>query len=401
MPWPDLASAAIWPKPAIDLARHNGEVEQVWQAFHAGRPIRVPTILGSTPRVLLLDPHYNRDGTTFRDYFDDPRVMFGWQVLHADWARSCLLQDMPMGPPAEGWDIEVDFQNVRDAAWFGNEIVYLDGEVPDTAPCIRDEDKQAFLDREPPGPWDGIMGRYLEYYEHFLELAKGFEFNGARIGRVRLPPGTSFDGPFTTACKLRGPGEFCLDLLLDEAFAHALLERITEATIRRVKAWRERLPLEPHNFHLADDLIQLLSEDNFVRYVLPYHRRIYAELVQPSTERTMHLCGDHARFFPILHDELGVTSFDTGFPVDFGRARSELGPDVLIKGGPASHLLLAGPPAEVEAEVRRVLESGVTAGGRFILREGNDVAPGTPLQNTRALYEAGRRYGVYPRETGG
>jgi uroporphyrinogen decarboxylase len=218
---------------------------------------------------------------------------------------------------------------------------------------------------------------------------------------VRLPPAVSFDGPFTTACKLRGPGEFCLDLLLDEAFAHALLDRITEATVRRVKAWRGRLPLEPHEFHLADDLIQLLSTDDFTRHVLPYHRRIYEELVPPERERTMHLCGDHARFFPILHAELGVTNFDTGFPLDFGRVRSELGPDVLIKGGPPAYLLLTGPPAEVEAEVRRVLDSGVTAGGRFILREGNDVAPETPLQNTRAMYEAGRRYGVYNRQSGG
>jgi uroporphyrinogen decarboxylase len=396
MSFPLLESPQDWPKPEFDLARHNAEVEQVWEAFKARRPTRVPTILGSTPRVLLLDPRYNKQGVTFREYFDDPKVMFSWQVWHADWTTSCLLQDMHMGPPPEGWDIEVDFQNVRDAAWFGNEIVYIEGEVPDTEASIGDGDKQAFLERDLPGPWDGIMGRFIEYYDHFQDIAKDFEHKGVGIKRVRLPAGTSFDGPFTTACKVRGSTEFCLDLLLDEDFAHALLDRITEATIRRVKAWRERLLLAPHNFGLADDLIQLLSEDNFIEFVLPYHRRIYEELVPAGEVRYMHLCGDHARFFPILHEQLGVTDFDTGFPLDFGAVRAALGPDVLIKGGPSITLLLGGTPAEIEAEVQRVLASGVTQGGRFILREANDVAPCTPLPNAWAMYAAGRRYGVYP-----
>jgi uroporphyrinogen-III decarboxylase len=388
--WP-----AAWPKPAFDLARHNAEVQEVWQAFHAGRPIRVPVILGSTPRILLLDPAYNRAGTTFRQYFDDPRVMFRWQVLHAHWVRTCLLQDIHMGPPAAGWEIEVDFQNVRDAAWFGNEIVYLDGQVPDTEASITDAGKAAFLERDLPGPWDGIMGRYVEFYEHFQALAADFEYAGAGVGRVNLPPGHSFDGPFTTACKLRGPAEFCLDLLLDEAFARALLDRLTEATIARVQAWRQRLPPEPHGFVLADDLIQLLSVEQFCDFVLPCHRRIYDELVLPGGVRFMHLCGDHLRFFPILHDAVNVTTFDTGFPLDFGRARAELGPEVLIQGGPPIALLLEGTPPQIEAEVRRVLHSGVAEGGRFILREANDLAPETPLTNAWAMYAAGRRHGAY------
>lgn len=32
-------------------------------------------------------------------------------------------------------------------------------------------------------------------------------------------------------------------------------------------------------------------------------------------------------------------------------------------------------------------------GGQFVLREGNNLAPGTPLENTEALYHAGRQFG--------
>jgi hypothetical protein len=35
-------------------------------------------------------------------------------------------------------------------------------------------------------------------------------------------------------------------------------------------------------------------------------------------------------------------------------------------------------------------------GGRFILREANDLAPGTPLDNLAAMYHTARIHGRYP-----
>jgi uroporphyrinogen-III decarboxylase len=35
----------------------------------------------------------------------------------------------------------------------------------------------------------------------------------------------------------------------------------------------------------------------------------------------------------------------------------------------------------------------VLDGGKFILREGNNLAPHTPLENTEAMYYAGREFG--------
>ena len=30
----------------LDIEKHNEEVKQVWETFHAGKPIRVPVVLG-------------------------------------------------------------------------------------------------------------------------------------------------------------------------------------------------------------------------------------------------------------------------------------------------------------------------------------------------------------------
>jgi uroporphyrinogen-III decarboxylase len=66
---------------------------------------------------------------------------------------------------------------------------------------------------------------------------------------------------------------------------------------------------------------------------------------------------------------------------------------VQIQGGPHIEILRTGTPEQVRAETRRILQSGVLVGGRFVLREGNNLAPGTPLENIEAMYHTGRAWG--------
>jgi uroporphyrinogen-III decarboxylase len=66
---------------------------------------------------------------------------------------------------------------------------------------------------------------------------------------------------------------------------------------------------------------------------------------------------------------------------------------VRILGGPHVELLMHATPAQVRDEVRRIMESGILDGGLFVLREGNNLAPRTPLDNCDALYHAGREFG--------
>jgi uroporphyrinogen-III decarboxylase len=127
--------------------------------------------------------------------------------------------------------------------------------------------------------------------------------------------------------------------------------------------------------------------------VLPVHRKLKAGVT--TAERIkIHLCGDATHHFKTLKEQLGVYHFETGFPVDFGRLRRELGPEVTIEGGPNVMLLKDGSPAAVGAETNRILDSSICEGGRFILREGNNVAPYTPEENLAAMYEAVRAWGT-------
>ena len=48
-------------------------------------------------------------------------------------------------------------------------------------------------------------------------------------------------------------------------------------------------------------------------------------------------------------------------------------------------LMISATRAQVREEVRRILTGGVLEGGGFQLREGNNLAPKTPLANTKAM----------------
>ncbi|MEJ5169764.1 MAG: uroporphyrinogen decarboxylase family protein [Fimbriimonadales bacterium] len=200
----------------------------------------------------------------------------------------------------------------------------------------------------------------------------------------------------TVCCSLRGATEFCMDLLEDPTYAEELLDFVTEAIEHRIAAFRRELglPEVQQGFGWADDSVALLSVEQYREFVLPRHRRL-VERFSKGGPNSVHLCGDATRHFRTLRDELNVRSFDTGFPVEFGSLRRQLGPDVEVLGGPSVPLLLHGSPDELARETSRILRSGITEGGRFILREGNNLAPGTPLENLWAMYETVRREGLY------
>ena len=104
--------------------------------------------------------------------------------------------------------------------------------------------------------------------------------------------------------------------------------------------------------------------------------------------------GTSAQFFifnqELNPDELGVNEFEVGFLIDFGKIRQQLGPEVTIHVGPNIMLLKDGTPQEVAQETKRILNSGVLEGGRFVLREGNNLAPFTPFANLDAMYQQAR-----------
>ena len=192
-------------------------------------------------------------------------------------------------------------------------------------------------------------------------------------------------------------GELLTDIYEDPDYVRRLLEFIQSGAIirnRALAALNGKDAFDGPRGGAADDSIQLVSTEMYRRLVLPLHRQWYA-LWSVEGPHSIHLCGDATHHFPTIRDELNVRSFDTGFPVDHGRLREELGEDVEIHGGPEAHVLLSAAPDDVYSRTRDILTSGVLAGGRFILREANNLPPCVPQENLAAMYRAGVEHGTY------
>ena len=375
------------------------EKQAVWDAYRARRPVRVPLTWGVNRRITLLDPALNPEGYSYEGVFNDPHVACIVQSRFEEYVATTLSQvsDGKAALP-EVWSFSAENQNVYDAAYFGAEVVFEPGQVPiSRAPyTLADVDRFLAMDFSRPLENPYVKSR-LDMHRRLVKEAASFTYLG-RPGQV-LPFGFGFDGPLTAVAGLFGEDGFYL-IKADPEKARRLLMKITQDAAARNRALAElnggfKLP---ERGGLADDSIQLISTKMYREVVLPSHAWWYDHMSATKAadrRRSIHLCGDATRHFKTIRDELGVDSFDTGFPVDHGALRKELGPDVEILGGPRVDVLLQDTPEECAAVTRGILRSGVTEGGRFILREGNNLPPGCPMENLRAVYETCLEEGRY------
>lgn len=377
----------------------NESKRAVWDAYRAGKPTRVPLMWGVNPRIVLLDPALNAEGYRYHDYFTEPRVTLAVQARFQEVVATTLNRTCDgdtMLP--ENWTFHADNQNIYDGAYFGGQVVFEAGQVPSVRPAYGFDDLDDFLARDFSRPLEvPWLKERLAFHARLIREAETFSYLG-RKGKV-APFSLGFDGPVTAVATLFGADGMAI-LAAEPEKAGRFLEKITDDVLLRNQTlanlgdgWKKAA-----HAWFADDSIQLIGSEMYRELVLPVHVRWYdAVNIGGAAEgrRSIHLCGDATRHFPTIHRELGVTSFDTGFPVDFGALREALGPAVEILGGPSVMVLREGTPEACFRETRRILESGITRGGRFILREGNNLPPCVPLSNLEAVYEACIEFGRY------
>jgi len=373
----------------------NQEKQRVWDAYRSRKPIRVPVAWGVNCRIVILDPRWNPEGVSWREYHNDGRVMVEMQRRFMDCCADYLnhYSDSPTGRPAE-WTFNIDNQNFYDAAYFGCPVHFRDGQVPDATPILAGSDRDRIFDFDLDHPLDNpFVQECFRRHERLRDAVAKTTLDGVTLKVGPLMMG--WDGPLTIATQLRGE-EIFSDLIEDPDYAVRMMRFLQRAVeIRnRALAVKAGVPIfTPPSGGFADDSIQLIGLEMYRELLLPLHREWYG-LFGPGPHG-IHLCGDATRHFPTIHRELNVCSFDTGFPVDHGKLRRELGPDVEILGGPEVGLLLSGTPQQVFDRTRAILTSGIMEGGRFILREANNLPPCVPEANLAAMYQCCLEHGNY------
>jgi uroporphyrinogen decarboxylase len=200
---------------------------------------------------------------------------------------------------------------------------------------------------------------------------------------------------------MRGFGQWLEDLLLNPAFAEALMDRIADFWVRGA----ERALAEAGEFvdvvAIVEDLGTqqgpLIRPEVYRRLIKPYHKRMMGAVKKHGKRLFLHSCGAVSAFIPDFI-AMGVDALNpvqvSASGMDTRKLKSEFGHDLSFWGAiDTGKVLPYGTPEEVRAEVKRRIDDLASSGG-YILAAVHNIQSEVPPQNVVAMYEAALEYGA-------
>jgi uroporphyrinogen decarboxylase len=249
----------------------------------------------------------------------------------------------------------------------------------------------------------------IENYDRPAHLDQTYEELAEKAQRLRETTDYALVGFFgghilQAAQSLRGWETFLVDLLVNKGFAHALMERLLEANLRRFEHYAATVGRYVDVIHFEEDLG--MQDRPLMRPAL------YREMVKPYHRQLFQFARAHCKAYILLHTDGAVAPLIPDFidmgadavnPVQVSAAgmdtktlKREFGREIAFWGaGCDSQVVLPyGTPNEVADEVKRRIDD-LAPGGGFVFSPIHNVQAGVPPQNVVALFEAARAYGVY------
>jgi uroporphyrinogen decarboxylase len=174
-------------------------------------------------------------------------------------------------------------------------------------------------------------------------------------------------------------------------FVSELLRIVTDKLIAYLDfCWQEEALPTPRDFAWTDDLAVSLSAGTYREIVLPFEKKLRFHF---DGRASFHMCGRSDHLLEIFAAELRIDEYQGfGYEVDLARIARVMGGRVVLVGNVNPMLILSGPPARVIQATRRVIEALAPLGG-FIVQDGNNIPPGSPVENINAMMEAAEMYG--------
>jgi len=200
---------------------------------------------------------------------------------------------------------------------------------------------------------------------------------------------------------MRGFGQWLEDLLVNPAFAEALMDRIADFWVRGAA----RALAEAGEFVDAVATVEdlgtqqgpLIRPEVYRRLIKPHHKRMMGAVKKHGKRLFLHSCGAVSAFIPDFI-EMGVDALNpvqvSASGMDTRKLKSEFGRDLSFWGAiDTGKVLPYGAAEEVRAEVKRRIDDLASNGG-YILAAVHNIPSEVPPQNVVAMYEAALEYGA-------
>ncbi|MCA9903431.1 MAG: hypothetical protein KC547_06215 [Anaerolineae bacterium] len=365
--------------------------ERVSRAKRFETPDRVPVIPGIAHRFLV-----PQVGVSFRDYYSDPETMLRTQILAQKWLLENVRTDAYSitGAWVGAW---TDFQNTFEAGSLGCEVAFPDDDIPWVGPgWVKTDDDLKRLEAM-DFVHGGINARQIEYRRAMLNVAEKYpvRFQGGEIFYPGANPALTHtsDGPFGVAGDVMGQVDLFLGVYERPDFVRELLRIVTDKLIEWLDfCWEEEQLPTPKDFAWTDDLAVSLSAQSYRDLVLPFEQKLRFHF---DGYASLHMCGKSDHMLDIFVDDLKINELQGfGYQVDLDKIASVMGGRVVLIGNISPMLIHTGTPDEIRAAVRQVIEKLGHFRG-LIIQDGNNIPPGSPLENINAMMEAAEMYGRY------
>jgi len=371
-----------------EIERRRVRVEKT---KHFETPDRVPVIPALAHRFLV-----PQVGVRFKEYYADAETMLRTQILAQKWLMEHIQTDAYSitGAWVGAW---TDFQNTFEAGSLGCPVHFFDDDIPWVGRGWIKNDADLRTLEQIDFIHTGINAKQIAYREAMIRVAEKYpvRFQDGEIFYPGLNPSLTHtsDGPFGIAGDLMGQTEVFEAVCERPEFVRELLHIIVDKLIEYLDfCWEvEKLPL-PKDFAWTDDLAMSLSEEQYRAVVLEEELRLRNHF---DGYVSLHMCGKTDHLLKIFTDELHINEFQGfGYQVDLDYISEVMGGRVVLIGNVNPLLLYSGTPEQIRQATKQVIEKLAPKRG-FIVQDGNNISPGTPIENINAMMEAAELYGRY------
>jgi MtaA/CmuA family methyltransferase len=258
----------------------------------------------------------------------------------------------------------------RETQGFGGEVHYVRDGVPRCPhPPLEDSKDLSRLAQPDPRRSPRMLDR-VQAVEQYVAQAKD---RYSILGWV--------EGPAAEAADCRGVQDFFIDLLDDEPFCEALMDRCLEVAIEFA---RVQIAAGADTIGIGDAVASQVSPDVYHRLIQPREKKLVRAIQQAGGRVRLHICGNITHLLDGIAD-LAVDVLDVDHMVDMAKTRQIAGPKVTLAGNldPAAAIRF-GTPAAIRDGLKRIYDQ---VGNPFLVNAGCEIPPGTPNENLKALCE--------------
>lgn len=227
--------------------------------------------------------------------------------------------------------------------------------------------------------------KYVQIWIEAVRLIKNY------YGDEIYVRGNCDQAPFSLASMMRGAQNWMLDLMTGtEEQLTFLLEYCTDITSQFIRL----MALTGCDMVSNGDSPagpEMISPSTYIKYAMPYEKRIAAVAHSSGLPYTIHICGNTDVILQYMI-RTGADAFELDYKTDVNKILDIFGNYTTFIGNiDPSGVLALGTQEDVRIKTLELLH--IYAGkGRFILNAGCAIPPDTPSENLRTMVETARNF---------